>query len=497
MAHTLDTSAAITASTANPVTKAYTCGAGATLLVLTIAVAGAVNRAGGSPTYNGVTLTQADITRKYVTSPEASAELWYLLAPPTGASYTLSIPNTGAYSIWGVISSYKARSGCVTVLDVAIGNSGLSANPSLAPSAAIAGDVMVEILGDGNASVATARTHTILGSQDWGQYVADAQYGLIATSGTVTAGFTQSSDDWGMVVALFKEVLTNSEVQLNIGDVWKQVDTTVAAALQINIGDVWKAVMGMKMNIGDIWKTIFWTFTISYYGTATALSLARQSLAGASVGNYALFGGGDQGSIGKNNVDAYDASLTRTTPTVLSAYRASLAAASVGNYALFGGGNPNASYSAVVDAYDTSLTRTIPTVLSVGRYYLGATPIGGYALFGGGSSSAYPFTLSAVVDAYNTSLTRSTPTVLSVARLAISAVTVGTHFALFGGGDSVGDGSGSPVVDAYDISLTRSIPTALSVGRQTPCTARVGSYALFGGGYGPTYSNVVDVYQDI
>ena len=32
-----------------------------------------------------------------------------------------------------------------------------------------------------------------------------AQDSLIGSAGTVTAGFTESSDDWGMVVAFFKE----------------------------------------------------------------------------------------------------------------------------------------------------------------------------------------------------------------------------------------------------------------------------------------------------
>ncbi len=43
-----------------------------------------------------------------------------------------------------------------------------------------------------------------------------------------------------------------TNMQVNIGDVWKEVP-----AVQINIGDSWKAVAGMQINIGDVWKTIF------------------------------------------------------------------------------------------------------------------------------------------------------------------------------------------------------------------------------------------------
>ena len=43
---------------------------------------------------------------------------------------------------------------------------------------------------------------------------------------------------------------------------------------------------------------------LSYYGTATALSVARMYLAGASVGNYALFGGGTDNEAIFTTVDA-------------------------------------------------------------------------------------------------------------------------------------------------------------------------------------------------
>ena len=52
-------------------------------------------------------------------------------------------------------------------------------------------------------------------------------------------------------------------------------------------------------------------------------------------------------------MDAYDASLTRTTPTALSVARGTLAATTVGNKALFAGGYDD-DYSAVVDAYEVA-----------------------------------------------------------------------------------------------------------------------------------------------
>jgi hypothetical protein len=47
----------------------------------------------------------------------------------------------------------------------------------------------------------------------------------------------------------------------------------------------------------------------------------------------------------------FETSLTRIVDDNLSAGRSGIAAASVGNYALFGGGTSASSYSAIVDVY--------------------------------------------------------------------------------------------------------------------------------------------------
>ncbi len=41
-------------------------------------------------------------------------------------------------------------------------------------------------------------------------------------------------------------------MQINIGDVWKEV-----SGAQINIGDSWKEVVGIQINIGDTWKEVY------------------------------------------------------------------------------------------------------------------------------------------------------------------------------------------------------------------------------------------------
>lgn len=93
------------------------------------------------------------------------------------------------------------------------------------------------------------------------------------------------------------------------------------------------------------------------HSAADALSEGRTAMAAASVGNYALFGGGQSGSNNQLSsvVDAYDALLTRSTPTPLVKNERCKAAAN-SSYAVFCG--------TMISAYNTSLTRSIPSLPS-------------------------------------------------------------------------------------------------------------------------------------
>ena len=248
-------------------------------------------------------------------------------------------------------------------------------------------------------------------------------------------------------------------------------------------------------------------YDVSLTHTApTSLSEARGKLGAATVGGRALFaGGGYYGAYGttasmtayyKGNatVDVYDDSLTRTTAASLSEARVGLSGASIGKYALFGGGftSKNGStgselspyiYKSVVDAYDESLTRTTATALSKARNCTGVT-VGGYALFAGGTDSN-------VVDVYNTSLTRTTASSLSTSGKVYGAATIGSYALL---------GINNGTMNVYDASLTRTTAASLRTSRICFAAAAVGDYALFAGGstkgsYSNNYYNTVDAYD--
>ena len=107
------------------------------------------------------------------------------------------------------------------------------------------------------------------------------------------------------------------------------------------------------IGVGGVARPFMSGGELAYYGAITDLSVERRDLAGASVGNYALFAGGKSSSGITSTVNAYNSSLVRSTPTALSQARGNLAGASVGDYALFAGGytNSSPSYNSTVDAY--------------------------------------------------------------------------------------------------------------------------------------------------
>lgn len=217
-------------------------------------------------------------------------------------------------------------------------------------------------------------------------------------------------------------------------------------------------------------------------GKVAALSQAKGYLMAASVGRYALFAGGYNGSR-YNTVDAYNDSLVRSNPTGLSQVRASGAGGQISQYAMFAGGYGSGLTSAV-DAYNPSLTRSNPTGLSVAREGLKGAAAGGYLLFAGGYNGS---TVYNTVEAYNGSLTRSIPTPLSQAKCRLAAASLGKR-ALFAGGCTTTNAAMTDAcdsVEAYDESLTRSTLTPLSVKKGMIAAASLGKFTLFAGGAGP------------
>lgn len=83
-------------------------------------------------------------------------------------------------------------------------------------------------------------------------------------------------------------------------------------------------------------------------------------------------------------VDAYDLFLTRISAEPLRVARSSLAGTTLRDYAVFGGGAGSGGHEDAVDVYDAYLTRTVSGPMSDGRSDLAAASVGDFVLFGGG-----------------------------------------------------------------------------------------------------------------
>ena len=246
-----------------------------------------------------------------------------------------------------------------------------------------------------------------------------------------------------------------------------------------------------KMYIGDSSgkARLCYSAELEKVGTATALSAARYDMRAATVGNYALFAGGftSKSAFGysvSSSVDAYNTSLTKSTPTELSCKRCGHAAASVGGYALFAGGASKHTafgYDGVVgsvDAYNASLTRSAAHIFG-NTAAIGGAAVGNYALFAGGTAGMQINDDNVMSDVlvYDPSLTFTTAPDLSVARADVKGASVG-NYALFAGGRA---SSFCTTVDAYNASLTRTTATALSSTKNNSAAATVGNHAIFVG----------------
>ncbi|HSX45369.1 MAG TPA: hypothetical protein VLF39_04685, partial [Candidatus Saccharimonadales bacterium] len=207
MAHIFDTNLRFTGAT-SPLASNYTCGAGSTVLVLGIVTGGSTARAGGAPTYNGVALTQAGSTQKAAASPETVVEMFYLLAPPTGSSLSISVPNTGTASLFVQASTYKSGTG-ISALDIATGGNNTGTNPLVAITTGSDGCAIVAVVGSGAQTWApSARNGTQLNDTDDGSFGDGNQYLMQSAHGAQNMGWTfGTSEDWAIVVAAFKETL--------------------------------------------------------------------------------------------------------------------------------------------------------------------------------------------------------------------------------------------------------------------------------------------------
>lgn len=203
---------------------------------------------------------------------------------------------------------------------------------------------------------------------------------------------------------------------------------------------------------------------------ADNLSENKESHASASVGNYAIFAGGDVEMIGATaSVDAYTTSLVRKTISSLGQKRYHLVGAANSKYAIFAGGRSGSTTFATVDAYTADLVKTTPPDdLIVGVYDSGATTIGENIFLGGGVSTKVSNV--GVFYVYGPDLTRIAAGALS--DNGPSTATSVEGFAIF----KTSKGN----FDVFDSSFTMTTIPVQNDTNNRGTAASVGSFALFG-----------------
>jgi hypothetical protein len=209
MAHTLGNSSTRANSASTTITTAtFTPDSGVTCLVLKLWVLSATSRAGGAPTYNGVTMSQAGSTQKAASSPEISVEIWYLTGASAAVAATASIPNSGGLTIHYTFCTGKAGSGKTSAYDNAVGSNNTSTNPSCGAFTMAANSIGFALAGTGLQTPGTfTASHTALEAVfDAGATGGASQYHINNAGGSVTFSWTANSDDWGAAAVSFGEV---------------------------------------------------------------------------------------------------------------------------------------------------------------------------------------------------------------------------------------------------------------------------------------------------
>lgn len=223
---------------------------------------------------------------------------------------------------------------------------------------------------------------------------------------------------------------------------------------------------------------------IAYYGSLTSLSVTPSKLAGATVGDYALFSGSSKGFAEFTN--AYKSTLVRSLPSCPSAlgdlfyYGVShlqMLGASISNNAIFIAtyATSRATPNNIVYSYNSSLTATVLEGLTTPRHDCAITNIGNNVLIAGGTIEEYyenDATPLSSVEVYTSSLTKGTTLELTVGRASLTSGK-NINYVIFAGG------YGSDVVDAFNSSLVRTTPDSLSRVDEYWEGNNVGDYALF------------------
>lgn len=293
MAWTLNASTQGTYGATDPQTLVHTCSAATRLLTLTIFVNGNTTRTGGAPTYNSVPMT--DSGHGFVVHTECGVEVWYLISPPTGSSYTVSVPNTNIVNCDLSVTSWEPSAGGAAY-DNSNSATGTTANPSLSLTVGATGNLVVGALGSGYRNVPTAGTNfTLVHTYDAGNQTWGTEYDLAGSATPVTVAFGQSADDWGLIGIGFSEEAGVTVYYQSAAGTLTPSGTIAKGTLKNLVGALtpagalakksWLALVGALTPAGDLSTTAkfirAFAGSLTPTGTVATLATFRRAFDGA------------------------------------------------------------------------------------------------------------------------------------------------------------------------------------------------------------------------
>jgi hypothetical protein len=106
--------------------------------------------------------------------------------------------------MWCKATSFKVSGIGDAILDLATGNTGSSADPSVSIVTTTAGALIYGVLGDGRNAVPSVPTGYNINMTLHSTYSDSNQYYIQTSAGSWACGWTCLTDDWGMCVVAFK-----------------------------------------------------------------------------------------------------------------------------------------------------------------------------------------------------------------------------------------------------------------------------------------------------
>lgn len=263
--------------------------------------------------------------------------------------------------------------------------------------------------------------------------------------------------------------------------------------IYFGVNGIAKKVKKGYIGIGGVAK-LFWNGgQFSSYGEITSLSSKMNNMAGTSLGNCALFGGGSRyisggspSSVPNTKIECYDNNLTKTIitdgVTTSDGITSGVEACNNGKYALFAGSQVGFISKNYICAYDESFTKNTNVTLQDEIESFGAQRNGNYACFLGGTKNG---AFSGNLYAYDQSLVCTSIESIIQVRKNFGCANAGDYIIAYGGIKDY-DSDDKPLVSKYieaiDKNLTKVFSQSFTIGYYNVGGASCGDYALFAGG---------------